>query len=158
VAPFLIRRATAADVEGVVACLRAAFEPYRSRYTPGAFADTVPEAAAVRQRLADMSLFVAVGDGGEIVGTIACRVIGDEEGHVRGMAVRPECQGTGVAQRLLEEMEGEMRARGCARLTLGTTEPLARAIAFYERNGFVRSGEVGDFHGMPLFGYVKPLT
>ena len=78
-APFLIRRATAADVEGVVACLRAAFEPYRSRYTPGAFADTVPEAAAVRQRLADMSLFVAVGDGGEIVGTIACRVIGGEE-------------------------------------------------------------------------------
>ena len=33
----------------------------------------------------------------------------------------------------------------------------ASAIRFYERNGYVASGRVGDFFGMPLYEYLKPL-
>jgi ribosomal protein S18 acetylase RimI-like enzyme len=157
VAPIAIREATAADAPGVAACLLAAFEPVRGRYTGSAFADTVPDAAAVRERLARMRVLVAVGEAGEIVGTIGYAMSGPGEGHVRGMAVRPEQQGSGVAQRLLEAVEAELRARGAARITLDTTPPLARAISFYERNGFRASGRVSDFFGMPLFEYVKIL-
>ena len=74
------------------------------------------------------------------------------------MAVRPTWQGTGVAQRLLDAALADLRARGCARVTLDTTEPLRRAIRFYERNGFRPTGVVGDFFGMPLFEYARALN
>jgi GNAT superfamily N-acetyltransferase len=71
------------------------------------------------------------------------------------MAVLPAWQGSGVAAQLLKSVESELRAKGCSRISLDTTEPLQPAIRFYEKNGFRRSGKVADFYGMPLFEYVK---
>jgi len=36
--PFHVRRAGPEDAEGILDCLRTAFEPYRQSYTPSAFA------------------------------------------------------------------------------------------------------------------------
>jgi ribosomal protein S18 acetylase RimI-like enzyme len=135
-----------------------AFEPHRASYTPEAFADTVLTPETVHQRLAAMTVFVAVSESGEVVGTIGCNLVSPEEGHIRGMAVHPNWQGSSVAQQLLEVVESELRQRGCARISLDTTEPLQRAIRFYERNGYRSSGKMADFFGMSLFEYVKLLT
>jgi GNAT superfamily N-acetyltransferase len=153
-----IRRASVADAAGVLRCLRLAFEPYRLSYTAAAFADTVlgPETIASRLRIA--KLFVAVLEGKEVVGTIGCHKVSAEEGHLRGMAVVPEWQGSGVAERLLLRAERELRDAGCSFISLDTTEPLMRAIRFYEKHGFRASGKVVDFFGMPLYEYVKRLT
>jgi hypothetical protein len=35
---------------------------------------------------------------------------------------------------------------------------LKRAIRFYERNGFRRTGEVSQFYGMELIAYRKALS
>jgi ribosomal protein S18 acetylase RimI-like enzyme len=150
-----LRLATADDAEGILTCLRLAFEPYMSSYTAAAYEDTVLTHASLEARGKLMSVFVAVTESGEVVGTIACGVVGKDEGHLRGMAVHPQWQGVGVAQHLLERAESELRARKCARITLDTTEYLQRAIRFYERNGFRESGIVRDFFGMPLYEYVK---
>jgi GNAT superfamily N-acetyltransferase len=64
-------------------------------------------------------------------------------------------QGRGAAQRLLEAAEAGLRSAGCSSITLDTTLPLVRAMRFYERNGYARSGRVTDFHGMPLVEYAK---
>lgn len=108
-----------------------------------------------------MRLFVALSDGGEVVGTIGCHVLGTnanlKEGHIRGMAVLPAWQGTGVAGQLLKAAEAELQRYGCNRISLDTTEPLAAARRFYEKNGFRQSGKMTDFFGMPLFEYVKDL-
>jgi ribosomal protein S18 acetylase RimI-like enzyme len=157
-AAFSLRRATPGDARGILDCLRSAFEPYRDAYTPEAFRDTVMTAETLQQRFADMSLFVAVSATGEIVGSLGYKAVGDNEGHIRGMAVRPDYMGWGVGQALLETVEAELRQRGCARISLDTTAPLRRAIRFYERNGFQFSGKVRDFFGMPLFEYIKTLT
>jgi GNAT superfamily N-acetyltransferase len=153
--PFTIRRAGAADAEAICNCLRAAFEQYRDRYTPEAFADTVLSMETVHQRLREMAVFVAVDDRGEIVGTVGCTMIDRDEGHLRGMAVLPHAQGHGVAERLLEAAEEALRRQRCRRITLDTTAPLTRAMRFYERNGFRPSGVVRDFFGMSLIEYVK---
>jgi len=152
-----IRRATPADAGRILDCLQAAFEPYRGRYTPDAFRDTVLTPVTIQLRLATMAVFVAVAPSGEIVGTIGCGVISPEEGHIRGMAVRPEWQGSGLAGQLLQAAESELRAQSCQRATLDTTQPLERAMSFYEKNGYRRSGNVNDFFGMPLVEYVKPM-
>ena len=104
-----------------------------------------------------MSVFVATDETGEVVGTIGAAVIAPSEGHIRGMAVAPAWQGRGVAKQLLEAAESELAAKGCSRISLDTTEPLKRAIAFYENNGFRASGKITDFFGMRLYEYAKPL-
>jgi GNAT superfamily N-acetyltransferase len=152
-----IRKARAQEAGGIRRCLTSAFEPFRFQYTRGAFEETVPTVEAIRERMAYMTVYIAVAGTREIVGTVACEVEG-VEGHVRGMAVQPPWQGHGIAGRLLRAVESDVAAAGCTRLTLDTTEPLQRAISFYRRNGFVTSGTVTDFFGMPLYEYVKALS
>jgi len=153
---ILIRRAQMEDVESLCACLELAFESFRAKYTSDAFRDTVPSARAMRERMVHMVVYAAVATDGEIVGTIASAMEGDEA-HLRGMAVLPVWHGRGIAEQLLRAAEKDLLAAGCVRITLDTTVPLQRAIRFYQRNGFVASGRVTDFFGMDLYEYVKVL-
>ena len=153
-----IHRATVQHADGILECLRLAFAPYEHGYSSAAYEDTVLTRESLLRRLDEMAVFVALDHSGCVVGTVACTVIGQVEGHLRGMAVRPECQARGVADQLLACAEAELVRQNCSRITLDTTEPLQRAMRFYERHGFRRSSRVGDFFGMPLIEYVKVLT
>jgi len=104
-----------------------------------------------------MTVFVAVDAQGNVVGTIGGAVVSSSEGHFRGMAVLPGCHGRGIAQLLLDAIEKHLLAHGCTRISLDTTEPLQRAMRFYEKNGFHRTGKVSGFFGMPLIEFVKHL-
>lgn len=151
----LIREAVASNANGIVECLRGAFEAFRGSYTADAFADTVPTRAAIERRLSSMQVYVAVTETNQVVGTIACTLTNRDEGHIRGMAVDRSWQGSRVASELLGAAEAALIARGCSRVTLDTTAPLERAIRFYEKNGFQATGKVTDFFGMPLYEYAK---
>ncbi|HEY6943911.1 MAG TPA: GNAT family N-acetyltransferase [Candidatus Acidoferrum sp.] len=153
-----IRKAMEEDAPGILDCLREAFEEFRTRYTPEGFLDTVLTMETLQERLGKMSVFVAVNSANQVVGTIACNALSSGEGHLRGMAVLPSMRGNGVAAQLLREAEAELRLRCCTRVTLDTTEPLERAMRFYEKNGYRRSRRASDFFGMPLFEYEKSLT
>jgi GNAT superfamily N-acetyltransferase len=153
---FRIERATLDDAGGILGCLRAAFAAYRTQYTPAAYEDTVMTVESVRHRLETMTVLVARNDQNRIIGTVGAAAHGTE-GHIRGMAVVPSFQGDGVADQLLEAIESELNAAGCSRVKLDTTAPLARAIRFYERHGYVRSDVVADFFGMSLYEYRKAL-
>jgi GNAT superfamily N-acetyltransferase len=143
-------------VQGILLCLDEAFAPYRSAYTPEAFADTVLAPATLRDRMATMTILVSLTSHGEIAGTIAfCVGSSEHEGHLRGMAVREQWQSTGVATELLKHAEEELFALNCSRITLDTTLPLKRAMRFYEKSGYRRSGRTQDFFGMVLIEYFK---
>lgn len=75
----------------------------------------------VQERIREMCLFVAEAEL-EIVGTVGCKATGDE-GHLRGMAVLPEWQGTAVASSLLESAEAELRRIGCKFVSLDDAPP-----------------------------------
>lgn len=151
-----VRRAVPDDVPAIHGCLLAAFEPYRSRYTEGAFADTVPDPEGIRHRVRSMAVFVVVA-AGEVVGTIGGHEESEGSAHIRGMAVLPGWHGRGVAAALLREVEGELRRRGCRRVNLHTTRPLERAARFYEKNGYARTGRIEDFFGMDIIEFAKDL-
>jgi predicted N-acetyltransferase YhbS len=153
-----IRKATPGDAGAIRDCLRSAFEPYRNRYTPEAYRDTTLTAETIHDRLASMSVLVAVNPSGDVVGTIATAIEDAGVGHLRGMAVLPAWQGAGVAASLLDAAERELRDKRCSLVTLDTTEPLQRATRFYVKHGYRASGKVGDFFGMRLFEYVKSLS
>jgi GNAT superfamily N-acetyltransferase len=153
-----IHQATETDLPAVIECLREAFEPYRAAYTPAAFEDTVISSQAARERFRRMSILVAEDASGGIVGTIASAPASADGGHLRGMAVKRDWQGTGAARAFLDGALEYLRSMGCHRITLDTTLPLARAMGFYEKNAFRRSGKVTDFFGMPLIEYVRELA
>jgi N-acetylglutamate synthase-like GNAT family acetyltransferase len=98
---FTITRATISDADGIVDCLRAAFEPYRQQYTPAAYADTVMTAESAQQRIQTMNVLVARDERGALVGTVGAAVHAPE-GHIRGMAVLPAAQGSGLADQLIK--------------------------------------------------------
>lgn len=152
---FAIRQAGRGDAGAILNCLSSAFEVYRQEYTPDAFLDTVLTEERLEHRFGEMTILVAVAES-RIVGTIAYQVQGTE-GHLRGMAILPEWQGRGVAAALLQAAESGLRELGCVSATLDTTEPLRRAIRFYERRGFGPSGQIRDFFGMRLHEYAKRL-
>ncbi len=153
---FSIRKATSGDVDRILDCLRDAFSEFDESYTPAAFLDTVLTPSSLQDRLQNMVVFVATNNAGEIVGSVACNNSA-LVGHIRGMSVRSEWQGAGVAAHLLASVESELRDRNCSLISLGTTLPLRRAMRFYERHGFTQSGVVSDFFGMPLYEYVKAI-
>ena len=150
---ILIRPADPGDEHGILYCLAAAFAPYRVSYTPEAYADTVLDEASLADRLQRMHVLVA-SSAGEIAGTVTAS-LAEAQGHLRGMAVLPECRGKGLAAALLTAIERWLKDHGCNRVTLNTTLPLQAAIKFYEKNGYRRSGRISDFFGMPLVEYVK---
>jgi ribosomal protein S18 acetylase RimI-like enzyme len=153
--PMQIREAGANDASAILACLAAAFEEFRNQYSTRAFADTVLDSETVQHRLREMCVLLAVAEG-RVMGTISWSANG-AEGHLRGMAVLPQWQGRGVASALLKAAEQELLGRGCSYVTLDTTEPLTRAIQFYESHGYTRSGRTFDFFGMRLHEYRKAL-
>ena len=148
-----IRPAGLADAPAIASCLAAAFECYRNAYSPAAFADTVPDSEQIALRIQKMRVLIAVNSK-KVVGTISA-LINEDHGHLRGMAVLPNFQGSGIASKLLAEIEHWLRSQRCHEVTLDTTEPLTVAMKFYERHGYRRSGKISDFFGMPLIGYVK---
>src|SRR5256885_8070957 len=156
---FSIRRATIEDANGILECLRMAFEPYRQMYSAEGFRDTVLTPETLPARLNSMCVFVAVTTRNEVIGTIGCAPVAEKagEGHIRGMAVLPQWQGAqhDVARHLLESAEQHLRSQRCTRVSLDTTAPLERAIRFYTKHGYRASGTVGEFFGMPLHEYVK---
>ena len=152
-----VQRATFQHADCILECLRSAFAPYQHHYSAAGYEDTTLTRESLLRRLDDMTVFVALDLSERVLGTIACNVMGQAEGHLRGMAVRPECQAHGIADQLLQRAESELVSQNCSRITLDTTEPLQRAMRFYERHGYVRSGVLRDFFGMPLIEYVKVL-
>ncbi len=152
-----IRRASELDLPGVTECLAAAFEDYRGAYTEEAYRDTVLSGTDPKRRFREMTVLVAEDEAGRIVGTVAYRLVYAGEGHVRGMGVHPELQGTGLADRLLAAAEQGLREQGCLRVTLNTTEVLERAGKFYRRQGYGTTGIVRDFFDMPLIEHDKTL-
>jgi GNAT superfamily N-acetyltransferase len=153
-----IRPATEADCAGILDCLHAAFEPYRSQYSAAAYEDTVLNEDSLRQRLGNMNLLVALDGLGNVIGTVGFSISSPGEGHIRGMAVQESWRGDGLAGQLLEQAISKLREEHCTRVTLDTTAPLKRAISFYEKNGFRTTGMVSDFFGMSLYEYARELT
>ncbi len=129
-----IRLAVPGDEELVASLILAAFLPFKSEYTPGAFEYTAATADLIRERFTEGPMWLAYIDG-EAVGTVS-GLPEEDRFYIRSMAVKPEAQGSGVGQKLLEVLEAHARDAGFTKLYLYTTYVLPGARRLYEKNGF----------------------
>jgi GNAT superfamily N-acetyltransferase len=63
--------------------------------------------------------------------------------YVKHLWVAPECRGFGLGTLLLRRAEETADIRGCVGVYIDGFDP--RAVAFYEKRGFARFGEITDF-------------
>jgi len=61
------------------------------------------------------------------------------------LAVRPEEQGQQLGRRMLEASEAAMRERGAEKVVISVVNVRERLICWYERRGYVRTGEMKPF-------------
>jgi GNAT superfamily N-acetyltransferase len=134
----IIRRATAADVDAIVAML-ADDRLGAGRETPG----DPRYAAAFAAVDADPNQFLAVAElGGEVVGTLQLTVIpglslrGATRAQIEAVRVRSDQRGTGLGGQLVDWAVGRARARGCSVVQLTTNAVRTEAQRFYARHGF----------------------
>ena len=74
---------------------------------------------------------VAVAPDGNVLACAGLRVLWDDLGEVRSLAVRPEAHGRGLGKKLVERVLDDARELG-----LGRVIALTREVAFFERCGF----------------------
>ena len=66
-------------------------------------------------------------------------VMGGYDGHrgwINYLAVHPDFQGQGYAQQVMENVESELRKRGCPKINLQIRSGNARVLTFYQKLGF----------------------
>ncbi|MBI1180038.1 MAG: GNAT family N-acetyltransferase [Alphaproteobacteria bacterium] len=124
-----MRRAEAADIEGIRACAAAAFEPYRSRMDR----PPAPLLADYARLVGDGKAFVLVEN--RIVGFI---VHYPRQDHlfVETMAVLPDAQHRGYGRMLLVQAEETAMRLRLAAIELYTNEAMTENLRYYPRHGF----------------------
>ena len=145
----MIRTATLADLESLIAIEKRAFE--LDRFSRRTFRYLLSKANAVT-------------------------LIDEEEGKVSGyamllfntgtsltrlysLAVDPACQGKGIGRALMQATEEHAIAHGCVAMRLEVRADGARARALYESQGYRQLGTVDDYYedGMQAIRYEKRL-
>jgi ribosomal protein S18 acetylase RimI-like enzyme len=150
-----IRLAEEHDAEAISVTLQAAFAQFEALYTPAAFSATAPTRGQIAERFAEGPIWIAES-ADKIVGTVATVPQGSEL-YIRSMAVRPEAQGLGIGERLLNTVEAFAAAHQYRRLLLNTAPFLLAAVQLYERHGFRYTGEQPDLFGTQLLTMAKDI-
>jgi putative acetyltransferase len=82
-------------------------------------------------------------------------LVSADSGELKRMYVRPDSRGQGMAQEILQKLEAAAIERGCANLFLETGPYQPAALAFYEKQGFTRTGAFGDYQEHPLSVFMR---
>jgi GNAT superfamily N-acetyltransferase len=112
-----------------------------------AHGDYLPVLRDAARRAAVAELLVAVGSGGQLLGTLTYAQGGTPfadvsrpgEAEFRMLAVRPDARGQGVATRLVTAAIERARAQGHRRLVISTQPNMTTAHRLYAHLGFRRT-------------------
>jgi ribosomal-protein-alanine N-acetyltransferase len=132
-----LRAYTPGDFAEIVALDRECFEPgvaYSNREM-GRFLAFATRVAVVAER------------GGTIAGFCIGYLAPGRAGHIITLDVREADRRTGVGKALLEATIARLAKAGAPETLLEVDVANAAAIAFYERLGFQRAGEIPDYYG-----------
>ena len=98
-------------------------------------------------------LVMTDGEAEAVRGCVTLRELGGERWYLGGLAVEPELQSAGVGRRILLAAEEYAAERGACVMEITVVNVRETLIAWYERRGYVRTGEVRAFpYGDNRFG------
>ncbi len=128
-----IRRMTEPDLDQVAAIAAAVFVSPWSRQ---GFAEALPM---------ENACFLLAVENDTVLGYCGLYMAADE-GEIINVAVRPDFQQQGIADKLLQELIAEGGRNGVHRFFLEVRVSNEAAIHLYEKHGFIRQGIRKDFY------------
>lgn len=117
------------------ACIAAYLRELDERFESG-FDPARGPSADPAELVPPAGLFLLARLDGVAIGCGALKVGAGGVGEIKRMWVAPSARGLGVAQRLLDALEGHAADMGLHTLRLDTNRSLAEARALYARNGY----------------------
>ena len=91
-----------------------------------------------RRNFMGFELYVLEDDNEEDIGFLCLRIDDDTEAEIDYIAISKKDEGKGLASQFLNEVLMEVHHNGIEKVFLEVRSKNTRAIAFYERNGFVQ--------------------
>ena len=163
---LLIRSAQARDVDAIVQLVESSYRGDQSRRGWTTEADLLSgqrtdrgEVDAALKNTPGRSSTMLLGElDGELVGCLQLTRAGDTlapspQVGLGMFAIRPARQGIGLGKQLLIAAEAAARMRGAKQLRIEVIGQRQELIGWYQRRGFVPSGERAPFpYGQPRFG------
>jgi GNAT superfamily N-acetyltransferase len=156
------RRATAADVDAIVALVNSAYRGESSRAGWTTEADILggqrTDAEEIAQLIArDGSAILLCLQNGGIIGSVHVERMDAAIAYLGMLVIKPVLQGQGLGRRFLDEVERfACREWGAVRMQMQVITLRHELIAYYERRGYLRTGETRPFPaGDPRFGLPK---
>jgi predicted N-acetyltransferase YhbS len=145
------RPATAADAPRIAALVNSAYRGDSSRAGWTTEADLVAGARTdeddVRRMLAELrSMILLCLRGDEIIGTVYLKQTDATSAYLGLFTVQPTLQGGGIGKQFIAAAEGAARERfGISRMWMTVISVRGELIAYYERRGYHRTGELKPF-------------
>ena len=96
------------------------------------------------------AVFLAARRNGELLGSIAFRIIAPGHAEIKRMFVRAQARGNGLGRRLLAAVEDAARQRNVDRISLETGIRQPEAIALYRASGYRDCPPFGTYREDPL--------
>ncbi|HEY1222541.1 MAG TPA: GNAT family N-acetyltransferase [Acidimicrobiales bacterium] len=122
---------------GALSVFKAAVDELNRRY--GVIDDDTQ--MNIDELLPPTGIFLVARSEGHLCGGVGLRRIVEPQqklAEVKRLWVRPDLRRSGIAARLMDEIENRARAIGYARLYLETGPAQPEAIAFYPKHGWTR--------------------
>lgn len=155
------RPAVAAETEAIVTLVNSAYRGDSSRVGWTTEADLLggqrTDAEEIDQLIAKSdSLILLCLRGDELIGTVHLERFDAQTAYLGMLVIRPGLQGQGLGDRFMQAAEGMARSRwGVARMRMQVISMRHELIAWYERRGYRRTGELIPFPSDPRFGLPK---
>lgn len=145
------RMATPADASALRALIESGYRGDSARRGWSHEADllggdrTTPEEVAAMIAATEKRVLLAEQEG-TLVGTVTITDLGQGLAYMGLLCIDPERQAGGLGRALVREVEQlAVRAFGAARMELIVVDARAELIAWYERRGYTRTGELRPF-------------
>ena len=133
----VVRRFHADDVESLMAVEKES--PEAAKWSKESYLQHSKDSGAV---------FLVTEEGGKITGFLVGRVVGDQ-GEVFNLAVKQGHRHLGRGKALISKAAEEFESRGVKNVYLEVRESNTGAIAFYEGQGFAKTGRRKGYYREP---------
>jgi predicted N-acetyltransferase YhbS len=157
---FTITKATIDDIESLVALVNGAYRGESSKQGWTTEADLLDGQRTDIDSLKEIMLqkentiLKCVDEDGTIIGSVLLETR-THYLYLGMLTVRPDLQAKGIGRKLIEASEAFAKENGISKIIMTVISVRHELIAWYERNGFVTTGETKLFPRDVKFGIQK---